>query len=167
MEFKLAHGHVPLRMRKRKGQVAGANQRTSDQNLDEQNSVERERKRTREKEKNKGAHTSWQNASISRAITYLNAVPVISCCPLFDNNLSAAGYHAIRLAVTKIETRANEQASNYTLPLIKVVPNEKKRICPTENYFVCFFSMSIFINDDYFEKCRVQHYLHIFVAPAK
>lgn len=41
----------------------------------------------RKREEAVAKHISRQNASISRAITYLNAVPVISCCPLFDNNL--------------------------------------------------------------------------------
>lgn len=69
----LAYRHVALHMWERERQVTEANQRN--RNLDEQNSEERR------------AYTSRQNVSISPAIMYLNAVPVISCCPLFDNNL--------------------------------------------------------------------------------
>lgn len=64
-------------MQKQEGQVMEANHR----NLDEQNSEEKERERG-EKDKHRG-----KTRALVGAITYLNAVPVISCCPLFDNNL--------------------------------------------------------------------------------
>jgi len=58
-----------------------------------------------------GEHTSRQNASISRAITYLNAVPVISCCPLFDNNLRPPATTRFLTATNenRNKTRAREQ----------------------------------------------------------
>jgi len=58
-----------------------------------------------------GEHTSRQNASISRAITYLNAVSVISCCPLFDNNLRPPATTRFLAATNenRNKTRAHKQ----------------------------------------------------------
>ena len=76
----------------------------SHQKLDERNSGEEEREETE--------YTSRQNASISRAITYLNAVPVISCCPFFDNNLqppATTRFLATAMNENRNKTRAREQ----------------------------------------------------------
>lgn len=73
--------------------------------------------RERKREEADGEHTSRQNASISRAITYLNAVPVISCCPLFDNNLrppATTRFLATATNENRNKTRAREQLCALT-----------------------------------------------------
>lgn len=68
---------------KARGQVTEANQRAVETSM----SGIRERERKREaREKETDGHRGKTRALVE-AITYLNAVPVISCCPLFDNNL--------------------------------------------------------------------------------
>lgn len=86
-------------------------------NLDKRNSVEERRGSATARRR---AHIA-ANASISRAITYLNAVPVISCCPLFDNNLRPPATTRFLAAATnekRNKTRTREQLCAWLrLPL--------------------------------------------------
>lgn len=88
------------------------------ENLDERNSGKKERKEEEKEEKEEAVAATaaastrrGKTLSISRTITYLNAVPVISCCPLFDNDLRGRRLpRDIHFALLRSKTKQNENS---------------------------------------------------------